>query len=76
MEINLRFVKGQIKLYIQNKDEVWLHVSLAFSFGKKLEKDVKIFKLPGDEGLSIPHAPAQAMPPATSTNATNGTATA
>ena len=77
VDLNLRLVKGEIKVYLKNKDEVWLYLSLEFSFGKKLEMDVKILKLPDMEMLNAaPARPVQALQQGISANATGGTVAA
>jgi len=42
-------------VYLKNQNEVWLKLSLEFSFGKKLAKDVKILTLPDIGVLNMPH---------------------
>ena len=71
IDINLRFVKGEIKLYIKNKDEVWLHLELTFSFGKRLEKDVRVLILPDPTVVSAAYVPAHGLQQGNSTNATS-----
>ncbi len=66
-------MKGEIKIYLKNQNEVWLKLSLEFSFGKKLAKDVKILTLPDIGVLKMPHRLPNGTPqgiPATTIDAT------
>jgi hypothetical protein len=69
-------VKGEIKIYLKNQNEVWLQLSLEFSFGKKLEKDVKILTLPDIGVLNMPHRLPTGTPQGTPATITDTTATA
>lgn len=45
ISINLYAAKGEIKLYLKNGNELWLHLDLKIIFGKHWEEDIKILTL-------------------------------
>jgi len=69
-------VKGEIKIYLKNQNEVWLKLSLEFSFGKKLAKDVKILTLPDIGVLKMPHRLPNGTPQGTPATTIDTTAKA
>jgi hypothetical protein len=45
LKINLFVVKGEIKFYLRNGNEVWVHLELKITFDGHYEGDYKILTL-------------------------------
>ena len=46
MNVNIKIAKGIVRLYLKNKNEVWLYAELSLPLGKHFKVDRKILVLP------------------------------
>jgi hypothetical protein len=46
ISVNLIAIKGKIRLYLKNGNEVWINISLHPLFGPGFDIDKMLFKLP------------------------------
>ncbi len=50
--VDVKLAKGTVKLYLKNKNEIWLFAQLSLPFGKSFHIDKEILVLPNNGALT------------------------